>query len=106
LKPKQYDVSVFFPPAEYVKDRADWLQLGGLRTAYPVASDLCRNRFPCLIEARYADEGDDAVAADRTVLNIIDPNAPGEQRVLAGHGEAQSRLFLRPGKYHLIAVDS
>jgi hypothetical protein len=106
LKPNQYDVSVFFPPTEYVKNRPDWLRLGGLRSVYPVASELCRNKFPCLIEARYADEGDDAVAADRAVLSVIDPDAPGEQRLLTEHGEANSRLYLRTGKYRLTAVDS
>jgi hypothetical protein len=105
LKPGKYDLSVLFPPTETVKQRPDWLTLGGLRRPYPVGSELCRNQFPCLVEARYADEGDDAVAADRVVLNVVDPNAPAQQRILEGHGEAQSRLFLRPGQYRLRTTD-
>ncbi len=105
LKPGKYDMSVFFPQYQVVKQRPNWLTLGGMRTMYPVAGDSCRNQFPCLIEARYADEGDDAVAADRTVLNIVDPNTPADQRILSGHTQTQSRLFLRPGNYHLRATD-
>ncbi len=106
LKPGQYDMSVFFPPQDSSSGRPSWLTLGGLRVAYPVASDLCNNRFPCLIEARYAGEKDDAVAADRTVLDVVDPRSPVSSRFVSFHGEAQGELFLRPGRYHLIAVDA
>jgi hypothetical protein len=105
LKPDKYDMSVLFPQHETVKQRPGWLTLDGLREPYPVGSELCQNQFPCLIEARYASEGDDAVAADRAVLAVVDPNAPENQRILAGHGEASSRLFLRPGPYRLRATD-
>ncbi len=105
LKPGKYDLSVWFPPATTMKQRPDWLTLDGLRLPYAVGGELCRNQFPCLVEARYADEGDDAVAADRTVLNVVDPNAPANQRILEGHGEAQSRLFLRAGRYRLRTID-
>jgi len=105
LKPDKYDLSVIFPQHEVVKQRPSWLALDGLREVYPVGSELCRNQFPCLIEARYAGEGDDAVPADRTVLNVIEPNAPENQRILAGHGDASSRLFLRPGQYRIRATD-
>ena len=106
LKPELYDVSVFFPPTGQTETRPNWVNLGGTRLPYPVSSDLCRNQFPCMIEARYANEGDDAVAADRTVLNVIDPNSPMSQRVLSNHGSAQSRLYLYPGEYRLKAIDS
>jgi hypothetical protein len=105
LKPGKYDMSVFFPQYDVVKQRPSWLTLGGMRMMYPVAGDMCRNQFPCLIEARYANESDDAVAADRTVLNIVDPNTPADQRILSGHTQTQSRLYLRPGNYHLKATD-
>lgn len=106
LKPGLYDVSVFFPPTAETDGRPDWISLAGTRQPYPVSSDLCRNQFPCMVEARYANEGDDAVAADRAVLNVIDPNAPMSQRILANHGSAQSRLYLYPGTYRLSATDS
>lgn len=105
LKPKQYDLSVVFPSAPHNDLRPDWLTLDGLRVPYPVAGDMCRGHFPCLIQARYINEGDDAVAADRVMLNNIDPKAPLDQRMVAGHGSAQSRLFLRPGKYRITATD-
>lgn len=105
LKPGQYDMSVVFPQAEDFKYRPDWLKLDGLRVDYAVSSELCRGKFPCMIEARYAGEGEDAVAADRTVLDIIDRKASTDQRMTFGHGEAQSRLFLRPGSYRLTATD-
>ncbi len=105
LKPEFYDVSVFFPPETLAENRPTWPSLGGTRQPYSVSSDLCRNQFPCLIEARYANEDDDAVAADRTVLNIIDPNAPMSERLLANHVSAQSRLYLYPGNYKLTAIN-
>lgn len=105
LKPDKYDMSVFYPQYEVVKQRPDWLTLDGQRTPYAVGSELCRNQFPCMVEARYANESDDAVAADRVVLNVIDMRAPENQRVLAGHGQTTSRLFLRPGKYRLKTTD-
>jgi hypothetical protein len=105
LKPGQYDMSVVFPQAEYVKYRPDWLKLDGLRMDYAVSGELCRGKLPCLIEARYANEGDDAVAADRTVLDIVEHKGALEQRMTVGHAEAQSRLFLRPGSYRLTATD-
>lgn len=106
LKPELYDVSVFFPPETMTENRPSWPNLAGTRQAYSVSTDLCRNQFPCLIEARYADEGEDAVAADRTVLNVIDPNSPMSQRLLSNHGSAQSRLYLYPGSYRLNMINN
>jgi len=105
LKPELYDVSVFFPHTAQNENRPSWVSLGGTRLPYPVGSDLCRDQFPCMLEARYTNEGDDAVAADRAVLNVIDPNAPMSQRVLSNHGSAQSRLYLYPGSYRVNALD-
>ena len=105
LKPDKYDMSVFFPQYDVVKQRPEWLTLDGLRKPYSIGSELCRGQYPCMVEARYANEGDDAVPADRAVLNVIDMQAPENQRVLAGHGQTTSRLFLRPGKYRLKTTD-
>ncbi|HET9191077.1 MAG TPA: hypothetical protein VFN69_10910, partial [Rudaea sp.] len=105
LKPKEYDISVVFPSYPRNDLRPDWLALGGLRMPYPVAGDMCRGRFPCLIEARYANEGDDAVAADRALLNIMQPGTDIADRVQTDPGTVKSRLFLRPGKYRINAVD-
>jgi hypothetical protein len=105
LKPDKYDMSVVFPQTEDSRVRPDWLSLGGLRVAYPISGDLCNRKFPCLVEAQYAGEGDDAVAADRAILDVIDLNAPANQRIVSGHEDVHSRLFLRPGKYRLRATD-
>lgn len=105
LKPGQYDASVFFPPDTIAENRPEWPNLGGTRLPYPVSGDICRNQFPCLVEARYEKEGDDAIPADRVVLEIVDLNAPMSQRVVTTHRSAQSRLYLYPGTYRLSAVD-
>jgi hypothetical protein len=106
LKPEFYDVSVFFPPETISENRPTWPSLGGTRQLYAVSGDLCRNQFPCMIEAHYANEDEDGVAADRAVLNIIDPNSPMSERVLANHGSAQSCLYLYPGNYRLSAINN
>lgn len=105
LKPREYDISVVFPSYPRNEMRPGWLALGGLRVPYPVAGDMCRGRFPCLIEARYANEGEDAVAADRALLNIMQPGTDIADRVQTDPGTVKSRLFLRPGKYRINAVD-
>ena len=89
LKPTQYDVSVFFPPETVSGGRPDWLDLGGARRPYTIGGADCLRRFPCLIEARYAEEGDDAVSADRVALEA----------------DGSSRLYLVPGSYRLSAFD-
>jgi hypothetical protein len=105
LKPNQYDMSVIFPPRESNNDRPSWVALNGLRSAYHVGSELCHNQFPCLIEARYNGEGVDSIPADRVVLNVIDESGPQTNRLLSGHGVADGRLYLRPGRYQLTASD-
>ena len=106
LKPNQYDMSVVFPEWSHIEERPSWVVLDGLRVAYPVGAELCRNTFPCLIEAHYAGESPDAVAADRLVLNVTDDNGPASKRSLVGHGtSSQGKLYLRPDKYVVTATD-
>ena len=90
LRPGAYDVSVFFPQELLVRDRPTWLSLGGLRDPYQIGDGLCMGHFPCLIDARYRDEGADSIPADRLVIEC-----PGEVR----------QLWLRPGRYRLSARD-
>ena len=47
----------------------------------------CIGHLPCLAEARYADEGDDAIPAD--------------QFVMLARSEANTPLYLAPGRYRL-----
>lgn len=101
-----YDASVFFPPAQLLHGRPDWLSLGGLRRPYPVSGDDCHMHFPCLVEARYSDEGADAIPADRLVLAqtpLINSGSPIP--VFSSYaGIPASDLYLRPGKYRLSMV--
>ncbi len=97
-----YDVSVFFPPSHLVRGRPDWLSLGGLRKPWFVDGTRCQQHFPCLVEARYADEGDDAIPADRLVLDQVPLVGTLDLRVTTNaQGVPGSDLYLRPGKYRL-----
>lgn len=113
-RPGLYDLNVILPPANPVPSdyasgplwlsidgkqqavlppanrghRPNWLSLGGQRVAVPIDSEACAKKFPCLIEARYADESADAVAADRYLFLR----------------DAKNVLYLRPGAYRLRSV--
>ena len=91
LKSDVYDVSVFFPSSPKGEDRPAWLALNGLRKLSAVSNDSCRASFPCLIEARYAEEPDSAIPADRFLVN--DAN------------QAIS-LYLRPSFYRLTITNA
>lgn len=68
--------------------RPAWLSRGGKRLPYAISATLCRNNVPCVVEAHFINEPDDAVAADRYVF-------------LKAH--SSSRLYLSPGRYRLRA---
>jgi hypothetical protein len=115
--PKQYDVSIILPSdtptgkaaeedaehtawlsfglsgipvqaARVKPPRPPWLDLAGRRHAYLVDASLCQRSFPCVVEAHYAGESDDATAADRYVFHKA--------------AEHES-LYLFPGRYRLRA---
>jgi hypothetical protein len=90
LAPHHFDVTVLLPASIERQGRPTWLSLGGLRTAYPIADKSCGGIFPCVIEARHAGDGDDAIPADRFVLRS------------AGH---RAELYLATGDYRLSAFD-
>jgi hypothetical protein len=87
------DISHFSLDLINVRDvhRPSWLTLSGARSPLPISADLCKKQFPCLIEARYADESDQAVPADRDVFFAA---------------FTTSHLYLRPGHYRLRVLDS
>ncbi|UGB37119.1 hypothetical protein [Frateuria soli] len=116
-RPRAYDMNVILPPANervsaYVRDRviplqidgkatialppaADghrpaWLSLHGRRVAVTVSPRLCEANFPCLVEAHYAGEPANAVAADRYVFL---------------EGGSDNALWLRPGSYRLRSLN-
>ncbi|HEV7122024.1 MAG TPA: hypothetical protein VGN24_01190, partial [Rhodanobacter sp.] len=101
-----YDVSIWFPPQVIRRGRPTWLSLGGERKPYYVDGDRCNRHVPCLVEARYANEGDDAIPADRVVLDPVPPNTVLNERVHTAERAAFSDLYLRPGKYRLTYSDA
>lgn len=105
LKAGAYDVSVFFPPDDVRDDRPTWLDLGGLRKPYLVTGEQCQNTYPCLIEARYANEGDDAIPADRLVLDPVKSAEGLRDRLTVRAAQTRGNLYLRPGTYHIIGVN-
>jgi hypothetical protein len=116
--PDWYDLDVLLPPADtggvesgYIqplttvrdtdrdhlmlpnhlnKQRPDWLTLRNERIPYAIRTTLCKTRFPCVVDAHYINEPDEAITADRYVFM---------------QGDAESKLYLRPGRYRLRAWD-
>jgi hypothetical protein len=88
--PARHDVSVILPPVGNAP-RPHWLTLGGKRRPRLVNTTLCRDRLPCIVEAHYADEPDNATAADRYTFL---------------HDDEQNTLYLYPGRYRLRGVDA
>lgn len=88
----KYDLMLYVRyPAHRNDPGGSWLELGGARKRTPIATTACREKVPCLLEARAMGEGSDAIPSDRCVVG----NA----------GEAACNLYLRPGQYRIVAVD-
>jgi hypothetical protein len=101
-----YDVSVWFPPQTTRRGRPTWLDLGGERKPYYVSGEPCDRHYPCMVEARYASESDDAIPADRLVLDPVPLNALSSERVVTDAKVPFGELYLRPGKYRLSYTDA
>ncbi|MGN2253758.1 hypothetical protein ACFWZ4_10310 [Frateuria sp. GZRe12] len=102
-----YDVSVLFPPESLRRGRPTWLALDGLRKPVPVDGDeICRSDYPCLVEARYANETDAAIPADRLVFDPPPRQGPTGRLLRPTLGASASDLYLRPGDYRLVATDA
>ena len=106
LKPKAYDVSVFFPVDEIREGRPTWADLDGLRRPYSVNGTFCQGQFPCLVEARYAEEGKDAIPADRLVLDPLGGSDNPDDRLFHNFVEVRGLLYLRPGRYRLVSLSA
>ena len=107
LRPAAFDISVAFPPEVYRRGRPTWAALDGLRSPYTVTAELCKDTFPCLIEARYADEGEDAIPADRFVFDPYSTGIAVRDRVRTSSDVLPtSELYLRPGRYRVSARDN
>ena len=70
--------------------RPEWLTLNDERLPYTISATLCRVTTPCVVDAHYVDEDEDAIAADRYAFM---------------QGDTVSKLYLRPGRYRLRAWD-
>ena len=106
LKKKAYDVSVFFPEEVLQSGRPTWLALGGLRQPFEVSGRMCRNDYPCMVEARYAGEPDEAIPADRAVIEFKGRLVGYEDKVRQSSDPFPTvQLWLRPGTYTLLARD-
>ncbi|MBS0383263.1 MAG: hypothetical protein JSR56_12620 [Proteobacteria bacterium] len=102
-----YDVSVIFPEEHFIEGRPTWLELWGARVPVVVNGNVCQNHWPCLVAARYADEGDDAVPADRMVLDPVPLMTIDDIKITSGNFSTPvGRLYLRPDhRYRLTISD-
>lgn len=89
-----YDLEVFPQKTAYELGRPNWLRLGGTRKPYQLNAELCENNYPCLIEARLANEQVNAVPIDRIELKngtsartLMLPDEPVTIRVIDRGGE-------------------
>lgn len=103
LRAGQYDLSIALPPYTIENGRQSWLTLGAARRAYTVDGEICRSVMPCLIEARYAGDGDDAIPADRIVIGLQDSSLTGSERKFRTVSQLRTDLYLRPGRYRVRA---
>ncbi|MBY4599626.1 hypothetical protein K3217_29315 [bacterium BD-1] len=85
-----YDRVAFLPVPAARSSEAGWLRLGGWRAPAPAVPLACP-KAPCLLEARRAGEGPDAIPGDRCV-------------VTADGGTCT--LFLAPGDYEVTLLDA
>lgn len=100
-----YDVSVIFPLTQISRGRPTWLSLGDLRAPYFISNE-CANTYPCLVEARYVGEDNNAIPADRMVLDPVPlMTTPEEIISLNRNHQPSGDLYLRPGKYVLTTTD-
>ncbi|MFC5740659.1 hypothetical protein [Dyella tabacisoli] len=88
--PAAHDISVLLPPAGH-RRRPSWLSLDGQRQTHLVTADLCGGHLPCVVEAHYANEPDEATPADRCTLLTPD---------------GVNSLYLRAGDYRVRAWSS
>jgi hypothetical protein len=102
-----YDASVIFPPEQFVYDRPTWLELWGARVPFTVSGNLCQRHWPCMVAARYAAEGDDAIPADRMVLDPVPLTTINDIKITQGdYSIPIGQLYLRPGqRYRLTITD-
>ena len=86
-----YDVLLYVRSPAHRNDGAgSWLELDGVRKPSRVSAKACGDVFPCLVQARAAAEGDDAI--------------PSDSCVIADAAQASCTLYLRPGQYRVALI--
>ena len=106
LKKGAYDLSVVFPPETLRRGRPTWASIGGMRQPYQVTGAFCGDAYPCLVEARYEDEGDDAIPADRVLIEWMGRHAiPADVVRESSDNIPLAELYLKPGRYRVVARD-
>jgi hypothetical protein len=106
LKPKAYDISVLFPEESLQRGRPTWLSLGGMRVPFEVSGRMCDEQYPCMVEARYVGDPDEAIPADRAVIEFKGRIAAfGDKVRQSSDPYPVTELWLRPGKYEILARD-
>lgn len=101
-----YDLSVVFPEEHFMYGRPTWLDLWGARVPFAVNGNICQRHWPCMVAARYADEGDDAIPADRMVLDPVPLMTINDIKITTGdYSIPIGQLYLRPGRYRLTVSD-
>jgi hypothetical protein len=100
-----YDASVIFPEQHFVLDRPTWAGLWGARVPYEVSGSVCQRHWPCMVAARYADEGDDAIPADRMVLDPVPLTTINNVKITRGdYSIPIGQLYLRPGQSYRLTI--
>jgi hypothetical protein len=102
-----YDASVIFPQEHFAYGRPTWLELWGARVPLIVNGNVCQRQYPCMVAARYADEDDDAIPADRMVLDPVPLTTIDDIKVTQGdYSTPIGQLYLRPDhRYKLTITD-
>lgn len=67
------DLMVFHPRSTYEHGRPTWLRMGGLRSPHRLPEDVCGPAPRCLVQARFAEEGEDAIPVDQIVAEAGSP---------------------------------
>ncbi|HKU78890.1 MAG TPA: hypothetical protein VJQ42_03530, partial [Rhodanobacteraceae bacterium] len=69
--------------------------------------NLCQRHWPCMVAARYADEADDAIPADRMVLDPVPLTTINDIKITQGdYSIPIGQLYLRPDhRYRLTITD-
>ncbi|MBN8736814.1 MAG: hypothetical protein J0H27_11165 [Xanthomonadales bacterium] len=102
-----YDVSVIFPEEHFVNGRPTWAGLWGARVPYTVNGTVCQDHWPCMVAAFYADEGEDAIPADRMVLDPVPLMTIDDIKITSGNYSIPTgQLYLRPDQRYRLVISS